>query len=139
MPDLNRISKKEVWRKVMEAGDYCQTEASDKVMRFYGGLKMKVKRSVIMILTIMCILVTVLNVTFKYLLLMFLPFKFDSDLRDAASVGIIGSADGPTSILVANSTASIIITMISALLSISGIIYLIRTREKNNDIRGIPQ
>jgi Na+-transporting methylmalonyl-CoA/oxaloacetate decarboxylase beta subunit len=91
---------------------------------------MKVKRIVVMILTIMCILVTVLNVAFKYLLLLFLPFKFDLDLRDAASVGIIGSADGPTSILVENSTASIIITIISALLSISGIIYLIRTRRK---------
>ncbi|MDF2545095.1 MAG: gcdB1 [Herbinix sp.] len=58
--------------------------------------------------------------------------KYNTDFSDASSIGIIGGADGPTTIYVANSKAPGF-TALFALLSIVGIIYIIRTKRKNKN------
>jgi Na+-transporting methylmalonyl-CoA/oxaloacetate decarboxylase beta subunit len=64
---------------------------------------------------------------------MFLSFIFDSNLNDAASIGIIGGSDGPTSIYVGNPQSSYLITVIFTLLSIIGIVFLIITKKKKDN------
>lgn len=46
-------------------------------------------------------------------------------------VGIIGSADGPTSILLSNTQPSIIVLILSVLITIISIIYIIKTKSKS--------
>lgn len=88
---------------------------------------MKNKRinKAITILTVICIIVTIINLAFNFLLPIYLSYKLQTDLKGASSIGIIGGADGPTSIYLSSQQSPHIITSIFAFLSIFGIIYLI--------------
>jgi Na+-transporting methylmalonyl-CoA/oxaloacetate decarboxylase beta subunit len=55
-------------------------------------------------------------------------FQIDTD-NSASSIGIIGSADGPTAIFISSSRYTNAITIIFGLLSVVGIIYLLITKK----------
>ena len=94
---------------------------------------MNKKQKVIIILTVICSFITIVNAAYHVLFPMFLSFMFHTNLNDAASIGIIGAADGPTSIYVGNPQSSYLITIIFTLLSIIGIIYLVITKKNKNN------
>jgi len=79
----------------------------------------------ITILTIISVIVTLINLAYDFLLPLYLSYKLQTDLREASSIGIIGGADGPTSIYLSSQQSPHVVTTIFALLSIIGIIYLI--------------
>lgn len=87
---------------------------------------------IITILTIVCALIALISAFSDSLLALYLSYKFNMDTRDASSVGIIGGADGPTAIYVSGQISSHWFTIIFALLTILGIIYLVITKYKKN-------
>ena len=91
-------------------------------------MKKKKVMKVITILTIACALLAAVSAFYNYLLPVFLSYKFNKDIRDARSVGIIGGADGPTAIYVSGQISSHWFTVIFAALSILGGIYLIAAK-----------
>lgn len=90
----------------------------------------KIKK-VVIILTVICIIVTVINTTWNYLLPKYIMKNIIKDLN-VKTIDVIGAADGPTSILISNPNPSYTITTISAILSLVGIAYLVITNNKNN-------
>jgi len=93
---------------------------------------MKKNKKVIYILTIINIIITLISARFDYVILIFIWFKYHIFANEASSIGIIGGADGPTSIYIASkpSLNPYLITIIFAILSILGIIYLIFNKNK---------
>lgn len=90
-------------------------------------------RKAITTLTVLCSIVTFIFLGYRFILPVYLAYRLHIDLidvSDASAVGIIGGADGPTSIFLANSNF-INLTSVFALLSIIGIIYLVITRKKD--------
>lgn len=90
----------------------------------------KIKK-VVIILTVICVIVTVINTTWNYLLPKYIMKNITKDLN-VNTIDVIGAADGPTSILVSIPNPSYTITTIFAILSVTGIAYLIITNNKNN-------
>ncbi len=88
-------------------------------------MKAFTNKKVITILTIITTLITLISASFKYFLRMYASYRVNIDSDKAASIGIIGGADGPTSIFIAGTPSSSLITIIFALLSIIGFVYLI--------------
>ena len=84
----------------------------------------------VFVFTAICVAATALSAVYNYLLPLYLSYKFNMDLRGASSIGIIGGADGPTSIYVSSSLLPNI-TAIFALLAAAGIIYLFFDKRKN--------
>jgi Na+-transporting methylmalonyl-CoA/oxaloacetate decarboxylase beta subunit len=74
-----------------------------------------------------------INIAYYFLLPMYLSYKFHKDLSDASSIGIIGGADGPTTIFVSGSQYTPTINAIFTLLSVIGILYLILTRRNKHN------
>jgi len=91
----------------------------------------KMKYKVVFIATVICGLATMINIAYIFSLPLLLSFLFQKDLRGANTIGIIGGADGPTSIYVASSYNSHLITVILALITILGIAYLIMAKRKS--------
>lgn len=79
----------------------------------------------ITIFTLISVIVTLINLANSFLLPIYLSYKFQTDFREASSIGIIGGADGPTSIYLSSQQSPRIVTLIFALLSIIGIICII--------------
>jgi len=92
------------------------------------------KVRVITIFTVICALVTIFSAFSSPLLSLFLSHKFNVDTRDAASIGIIGGADGPTAIFISGQSYSHLLTFIFALLTILGIIYLVAIKYNNKHV-----
>lgn len=81
-------------------------------------------------LTILSVIVTITSLSIDFLLPVYLNGKFQTDaIMPGDTIGVIGSADGPTSILLTN-TNSYYFTIIFALLSVIGILSLIFTKRK---------
>lgn len=80
---------------------------------------------VVTILTIITATITLISVVFSFLIPMYLSYKFHIDTSKAGSIGIIGGADGPTAIYVTSQSSLHLGTVIFALLTVFGIIYLI--------------
>jgi Na+-transporting methylmalonyl-CoA/oxaloacetate decarboxylase beta subunit len=78
----------------------------------------------ITIFTITCTIITIISAAFNFLLPIYLANRFLIDESNKSSIGIIGGADGPTSIYIANQSSLHLITLVPALLSILGFIYL---------------
>ncbi len=89
------------------------------------------KRTLIKILTIICITITTITFAFTFLFSVLFSHFTNSKIPDAASIGIIGGADGPTSILVSGISFLPLSRAFFSLLSILGIVYLYITRKKN--------
>ncbi|MHB8130946.1 MAG: sodium ion-translocating decarboxylase subunit beta [Mobilitalea sp.] len=90
----------------------------------------KKKNKVVFIVTVVSGIATILNIAYIFLLPLLLSYLFQKDLSGANSIGIIGGADGPTSIYVGSSYNSHLITVILALITILGIAYLIISKRK---------
>lgn len=97
------------------------------------GLVFKSLRKTVKIATILCIMMTMFSVLYKQLLLLYLSLKYSSDFSDAAAIGIIGGADGPTAIYVSNSNSFPWLPVIFMCLTIVGIIYLVYTKKKSDN------
>lgn len=86
-------------------------------------------RKLITVFTVISIIITIVNIGFNCLLPKYLAYKLNFKADEASSIGIIGGADGPTSIFLAAGQSSYYFTIILLLLSIAGIIYLFITRK----------
>ena len=95
---------------------------------------MNLKRKAIIIVTVLSILISLFQTVYKFLLPIYLSYKFDFELSDASAIGIIGAADGPTSIIVAGSQLNNFFSVIPPIISIIGVIYLIKTNRKRKDM-----
>lgn len=62
---------------------------------------------------------------------MYLLSRYNQDVNGAASIGIIGSADGPTTILVIDTVAQSYIPVFSFLF-IAGIVYFVIMKLRTN-------
>jgi len=87
-------------------------------------------RRTIAILTILFAIITVISIGFNLLIPIFITHRFNIDTDGVSSIGIIGSADGPTSIFVAGTSYPYVFTSIFALLTILGLLYLFVTRKQ---------
>lgn len=90
---------------------------------------MNLKRKLIFIVTVLSGVMFLIHIVFKLLLHLYLIIKFDTDLSDASSIGIIGGADGPVSILVANAQFSRLLGLLP-LIAVAGGVYLYLTKKK---------
>ena len=77
------------------------------------------------ILTAISAIITVLFGLFFFLLPAYLQHKYRIDAREAASIGIIGGADGPTTIYVSGQSSVRQIAVVFGLVAIAGIVCLI--------------
>lgn len=75
---------------------------------------------------------TIGSLAFNYGLPLYIKRLGGFSWKDASAIGVIGSADGPTSILLSNTKYSLITTLGSLLLTLVGLAYLIF--KKRNDI-----
>jgi Na+-transporting methylmalonyl-CoA/oxaloacetate decarboxylase beta subunit len=91
----------------------------------------KLIRKIVMILTVFCGAAAAIGILYEYLLPLYLSYKFKTDLSDASAIGIIGGADGPTTIYLSGSVPPGI-TALFAVLAVIGIAYLITSKIKNN-------
>jgi len=88
-------------------------------------MKKEKSTKMITIFTVICALVAFISLFFNSLLPLYLSYKFNIDTKDAGSIGIIGGADGPTTIYLSGQISSYWFTVVFATLAILGIIYLI--------------
>jgi len=95
-------------------------------------MKKEKSTKMITIFTVICALVAFISLFFSSLLPLYLSYKFKIDIRNAGSIGIIGGADGPTTIYVSGQSSSHLFTAIFALLTILGFIYLVVIKYKKN-------
>lgn len=91
----------------------------------------KIIRKIIIISTVFFGAAAAIGISYEYLLPLYLSYKLNTDLSDASSIGIIGGADGPTSIFVSGSVSPGITSM-CAVIAAMGIAYLIITKRKSN-------
>jgi Na+-transporting methylmalonyl-CoA/oxaloacetate decarboxylase beta subunit len=92
-------------------------------------LKIFKNKKAITILTIITGVVALISASLSFLVRVYVLYKFNVNLNEASSVGIIGISDGPTSIFVADITSYKPITGVFTLLTIIGGIYLISMRK----------
>lgn len=85
----------------------------------------------IAILTVISGVIVSYNLLIRYLIPIYLLHENFGYLNEAASIGIIGGADGPTSIYLTNKN-SIVTSPVFLLLFIMGIMYFIVMRLRRN-------
>ena len=85
----------------------------------------------IAILTAISGVIVFYNLAIRYLIPFYLLHKNFGSLKDAASIGIIGSADGPTSIYLTNKNP-LVSFPVFLLLFIMGILYFTFMRLRRN-------
>lgn len=83
---------------------------------------------IITILTITCGFIAFISTFSSSLLSLYLSYKFNKDIRNESSIGIIGGADGPTAIYLSRQAYAHLIPVIFGGLAILGIIYLLITK-----------
>ena len=90
------------------------------------------RRKIIIVLTVVTSIITIVSASWKFLMRLYIQYRFQIDTdNSASSIGIIGGADGPTAIFISGHPYSGIFTIIFALLSFAGVIYLLVTRKVN--------
>lgn len=93
----------------------------------------KKSRKIIIALTVVTSVITIINASWKFIMRLYIQYSFQIDTdNSASSIGIIGGADGPTAIFISGHQHSSIFTIIFALLSVAGVIYLLVTRKVNH-------
>ena len=83
------------------------------------------------ILTVLSGIIVVCHFVLYYLAPLYLLSKYKQDLNGAASIGIIGGADGPTSIYLVDTVYQSFIPVF-LILFISGIVYFVVLRWRKN-------
>ena len=91
--------------------------------------KVNIKKAV-GILTAISAIITVLFGLYYFLLPAYLLHKYLPDAKGAASIGIIGGADGPTAIFVSGWSSAWQIIVVSGVIAIAGVAYLILPKLK---------
>lgn len=87
-------------------------------------------RKTIIALTVFTTIIAIISASWKFIMRMYIQYRFQIDTdNSASSIGIIGSADGPTAIFLSSSQYTNAITIIFTLLSAVGIIYLLVTKK----------
>ena len=74
--------------------------------------------------TIIFIIMTLISICHNFIMLISPFFKLQKQIGSSNSVAIIGGADGPTALYITNEPSLHIFTVIFALLSIAGVLYL---------------
>lgn len=85
---------------------------------------------VVAALTIVCALITIASIFFSFILPLYFSYKFNRDIKNASSIGIIGGADGPTAIYLSGGGSSNLITVIFASLTFLGVVYLVIAKKR---------
>ena len=86
---------------------------------------------IVSIFTFITSVITILSALYIYIIPKYIKNKFAINMSDAASIGIIGGADGPTSIfIVSGNHFSFATTIIFLVISIIGISYLFYTLKR---------
>ncbi|SCG84374.1 hypothetical protein DW1_2814 [Proteiniborus sp. DW1] len=85
---------------------------------------------IVFIITLITGIVTIMMLGFDFLLPIFLSFKLKRDIKHGSSIGIIGGADGPTTIFISSQSSSHLLTGLFGLLTIAGIIILLTIRKQ---------
>lgn len=88
--------------------------------------------AIVAALTVLCALIALAGAFSGPLLSLYLSNKFNVNTKDASSIGIIGGADGPTAVFVSGHVNSHWFTVIFAMLTILGIVYLLRTKHSKD-------
>ncbi|KAF5040091.1 Na+-transporting oxaloacetate decarboxylase beta subunit [anaerobic digester metagenome] len=106
---------------------------SNKLIRDFKGVQMnnKMIKKLVMIFTVFCTAAAALGISYQYLLPLYLSYKLNKDLSDASAIGIIGGADGPTTIYLSGSVSPGL-TAVFAVFAAIGIAYLIITKRKHS-------
>ena len=79
--------------------------------------------------TIVTTIITFTSVTVSSLIPVYLSYKYHIYSSKVGSIGVIGGADGPTAIFVTNQSSPHLFTIVFALISMVGIIYLILVKK----------
>ncbi|HAA25909.1 MAG TPA: hypothetical protein DCE11_07320 [Ruminiclostridium sp.] len=87
---------------------------------------------IITTLTVICALAALVSAFSGPLLSLYLSYKFNVNTKDASSIGIIGGADGPTAVFVSGHVNSHWFTVVFAMLTILGIVYLLKTKHSKD-------
>lgn len=77
----------------------------------------------------MSIIITLAGLAFDFVIPRYLSYRFNPDATSGGSIGIIGGADGPTTIFLTGNLWPGFTTIVFALLSTAGIIYLVLSRK----------
>lgn len=83
------------------------------------------KHKVIKTITIISLIITMVSVVVNFVVPIIKFNQFNMELASGGSVGVIGGADGPTSVFIAGKAPYHIITIIFGVISVIGIIYLL--------------
>ncbi|MGI6550402.1 MAG: sodium ion-translocating decarboxylase subunit beta [Syntrophomonadales bacterium] len=92
-------------------------------------MKQRKRKKAITILTTISIIITLAGLAFDYVIPKYLTYRFNLDANTGSSIGVIGGADGPTAIFLTGSLSPGITTIVFALLSMAGIVYLVLSRK----------
>lgn len=76
-------------------------------------------------------IITLISVSCNFLMPMYLSYRLNKEVSSSSSIGIIGGADGPTTIYLASQSSTYLFTVVFALLSIVGILYLFFAKKAN--------
>ena len=86
---------------------------------------MNKRYKVIKIITIISLIITAISGLVNFAVPLIKFNQFNMNLASASSVGVIGGADGPTSVFIATKTPYHIITIIFGVISVIGVIYML--------------
>lgn len=90
---------------------------------------MKKHRNIIKVITVISIIITAVSAASDFLIRTYIAHRFKAKISPHSSIGIIGGADGPTSIFVAGDSSHHLITILFGLLSVAGAMYLVLSRK----------
>ncbi len=88
---------------------------------------MKIMRKTVLIITIISSLLSLIIIAVFIILPRIVIWKYTGNPADAGSIGIIGSADGPTRILVSGAENIKLYFIIPMLFAMAGVIFLFAT------------
>lgn len=95
-------------------------------------MKNRKLRKLLTVLTVICALITVISLFFDILLSLYAWGKFNAYIKDSNTIGITGGADGPTAIILAGKFTSWWISVVFAMFTVLGIIFLVSTKDNAN-------
>lgn len=90
------------------------------------------KFKIVTTLTVISIFITLISGGYDFILPLYYFIKYKMVLNKENSIGIIGGADGPTSIFLSGNEYFYYIRALFALISIVGISYIIIIKRKKN-------
>jgi Na+-transporting methylmalonyl-CoA/oxaloacetate decarboxylase beta subunit len=95
---------------------------------------MKVKRKIIKVVTVLSAGIFMFNLVYYYILpaLLFYIFRTNIDITERNYVGIIGGADGPTSIILTSSPFIYYTIITTMVFNFIGVAYLVITKRKRD-------